>query len=170
MLWSRAPSESPWANPLVRAEFRSISDFEGTDTLGAISPDGRFAAYYSERDGGLGIWVHQLGTTGLTKLTTSPLGAIGIGRHLGFTNDGAEVWFSQVRFQRMQRSPISGAGTPQAFLDESVTAVSWSHDGTRMVYFSGGDPGDPMYVADRAGGNPRLIHRDEPGHHNHEPV
>src|SRR5262249_15896022 len=45
--------------------------------------------------------------------------------------------------------------------------VAWSHDGTRLVYYTF-EPGDPVFVADGAGGNPRRIYASEDGAaHNH---
>ena len=48
--------------------------------------------------------------------------------------------------------------------------AAWSPDGQRIVYHTA-DPGDPMFVADRAGANARQIFVDpNPGIHNHWPV
>ena len=85
----------------------------------------------------------------------------------------------------------------RAFLGKGAVAPSWSHDGMRLVYFMNGtgDPGayssvngrgDPLFVADRNGGEAKEIpvpraHGEEPkvdgekgffetGIHNHNPV
>ena len=66
-------------------------------------------------------------------------------------------------------------GEPRPFLDQSdnhpVVAVSWSPDQTKVVYHKGAIPGDPVFVADRSGANPRQIFVDpNPGWHCHWPV
>ena len=38
-------------NPLANARFTRLTDFEGVDRDGAISPDGKFVAFLSNRDG-----------------------------------------------------------------------------------------------------------------------
>jgi Tol biopolymer transport system component len=59
-------------------------------------------------------------------------------------------------------------GVPQPFLAKGNLAV-WSADRTRIVYHTP-DPGDPIFVADRSGGNPKQIFIDKPGVHNHYPT
>ena len=64
--------------------------------------------------------------------------------------------------------PLIG-GAPHNFLDESAAEVAWSPDGTRLVYHTW-QAGDPTFVADHNGANPRLILQNEPGLHNHYQV
>ena len=69
--------------------------------------------------------------------------------------------------------PLMG-GAPRVFLARGPVKmppwnVAWSPDGSRMVYHTS-DAGDPMFVADRTGANPRQILRSNPGIHNHYPV
>jgi Tol biopolymer transport system component len=61
---------------------------------------------------------------------------------------------------------MGGAFRP--FLANAV-AVSWSPDRRQLVYHSP-SPGDPIFVADRNGENPRKIFESKPGIHNHHPV
>ena len=66
-------------------------------------------------------------------------------------------------------------GASRIFLGKSPAKTppmnaAWSPDGQRIVYHTA-DPGDPMFVADRAGANARQIFVDpNPGIHNHWPV
>ena len=46
---------------------------------------------------------------------------------------------------------------------------AWSPDGARLVYHTRED-GDPIFVADRNGANPRRIAIDQPGMHHHYPT
>jgi Tol biopolymer transport system component len=63
--------------------------------------------------------------------------------------------------------PLMG-GSPRAFLDRGATSPSWSPDDRRMAYFKNED-GDPMFVADRLGGDARQI-LAEKGVHHHNPI
>jgi Tol biopolymer transport system component len=67
--------------------------------------------------------------------------------------------------------PLIG-GAPQPILDKGDSMVSWSRDGSRMVYMTMSVDGDPITVADRDGANPTVIYQSEPGLslHNHSPV
>ena len=49
-----------------------------------------------------------------------------------------------------------------------VINPAWSPDGARLVYHTRED-GDPIFVADRNGANPRRIAIDQPGVHHHYP-
>jgi Tol biopolymer transport system component len=51
------------------------------------------------------------------------------------------------------------------FLPSAVEAA-WSPDHNRIVYYAP-DPGDPIFIADRNGGNARKICVDKPGIHEH---
>jgi len=55
-----------------------------------------------------------------------------------------------------------------ALLSGAVEAA-WSSDGKRVVYHPP-DPGDPFFIADRSGGNPRQVFAGKPGLHNHYPT
>ena len=47
--------------------------------------------------------------------------------------------------------------------------ASWARDGSRLVYYTY-DDGDPLYIADGTGANPRQIHIGKRGDHNHFPT
>ena len=84
-------------NPLAEATFTRITDFPGTETMATISPDGRFIAFLSDRDGPMHVWVTQVGSGHFTDLTKgqpsmTPQRAV---RPLGFSGDGFDVWTGQ---------------------------------------------------------------------------
>ena len=168
----RSPAE---ANPISNATFTRLTDFEGVERDAAISPDGRFVAFLSNRSGPLDIWASQVGTGSAVNLTQGKPGNLdGLVRALGFSADGSHVWFHDADVTSPLRIvPLMG-GAPRVFLASSPVKtppwnVAWSPDGNRLVYHTA-DPGDPMFVADYTGGSPRQILIDNPGIHNHYPV
>ena len=156
-------------NPLANAHFERLTDFEGAETNPAISPDGKFVAFISDRSGSFDIWLIQSGGGSLANLTQGRIGDVrGPLRAIGFAGDGSEVWSSGMEGRRLRLFPLV-SGAPRNFLDEHAAEVAWSPDGTRLVYHTW-EPGDPTFVADHNGANERQILKSEPGVHNHYQV
>jgi Tol biopolymer transport system component len=171
------PPQAP-DNVLANATFSRVTDWVGTESGAEISPDGRFVAFVSDRDGPLNLFETQVGTGHFVNLTSGlpPLTApAAIMRTFGFSGDGADIWITAAGDASAPKSLIPvGGGTPRAFLGRSRTAPSWSPDGTRLAFFTNGD-GDPLYVADRTGADAQPVRVDDPafyarGAHNHNPV
>jgi serine/threonine protein kinase len=153
-------------NPLSNARFARLTDFEGAKTNPAISPDGKFVAFISERSGISDIWLVQADGGSLANLTQGRIGDVhGPLRAIGFTGDGLEVWIAGIESRRLRLLPLVG-GVPHNFLSERAAEVAWSPDDTRLVYHTR-EPGDPTFVADRNGANERQILKNEPGLHSH---
>jgi serine/threonine protein kinase len=159
-------------NPLSRAQFTRLANFSGAKSDPAISPDGNFAAFISNRSGTFDIWLSQTNGNNLTNLTQGRIGdARGPLRAVGFSGDGLEVWSSGTEGRggtegkRLMLWPLIG-GAPHNFPDEKAAEVAWSPDRTRLVYHTW-QAGDPTFVADHDGDNPRLILQNDPGLHNH---
>jgi serine/threonine protein kinase len=163
-----SPASAVPDNPLVNAKFSRLTDFQGTETLARISPDGKFVAFLSDRDGEFDIWISQVGTGRFTNLTKDipPLAPSYVVAPIGFSADGADVWFRLAN--RIMRIPLIG-GRPQMFLGEQAWHPSWSPDGRQLVYQNAVD-GDPMFVADASGANARQVFVDRAGIHNHNQV
>jgi len=156
-------------DPLSNAQFTRLTNFKGGEINPAVSPDGRFVAFLSNRSGTFDIWVIQASGSGLANLTQGRNGDMrGPLRSIGFSGDGSEVWSGGTEKRRFMLWPLIG-GTPRNFLDERAVDVAWSPDGTRVVYHTW-EPGDPTFVADHNGANPRRIVQNDPGMHNHYPV
>jgi serine/threonine protein kinase/Tol biopolymer transport system component len=153
-------------NPLLNAQFTRLTDFEGAETVPAISPDGKFVAFISDRSGTFDIWLIQSNGSSLANLTRGRIeDARAPLRAIGFSGDGSEVWSAGTEARRLMLWPLIG-GAPHNFLNEHVAEVAWSPDGTRLVYHTW-EPGDPTFVADHNGTNQRQIVQNEPGLHNH---
>ena len=162
-------------NPLSSAQFTRLANFNGAKSDPAISPDGNFAAFIANRSGMFDIWLTQTNGNNLTNLTQGRIGdARAPLRAVGFSGDGLEVWSAGTEGRggtegkRLMLWPLIG-GAPHNFPDERAAEVAWSRDGTRLVYHTW-QAGDPTFVADHDGGNPRLILQNDPGIHNHYQV
>jgi len=156
-------------NPLTNAHFTRLTNFGGAKSEPALSPDGKFAAFISNRSGAFDIWLIETNGSSLVNLTQGRIGdARAPLRAVGFSGDGLEVWSAGTEARRLMLWPLMG-GAPHNFLDESAAEVAWSPDGMRVVYHTW-QAGDATFVADHNGNNQRLIVQNEAGLHNHYPV
>jgi len=165
--WLAQRADVFWESPLADARFTRFTDFEGAETGAAISHDGKLVAFLSDREGQLDIWVSQVGSGEFVNLTKGRFRDMtGATRDLGFSADGAYVWM-RIAHRGLQLLPTMG-GAARPFLDRGVD-VAWSPDGSRVAFHLG-DGGDPIFVADRNGNNPKQIFVDQPGMHCHFPA
>jgi serine/threonine protein kinase/Tol biopolymer transport system component len=161
---------APIDNPLYGARFALFTDFPGAERDAAISPDGKFVVFRSDRDGPFDAFLGQAATGRVDNLTRGQEKDLGLPvRSQGFSGDGSEVWLSGGVDRRLRLLPLVGRVDPRHFLGVTAINVAWSPDGARYVYHTR-DPGDPIFVVDRNGANPRQIVIDKPGVHHHYPV
>jgi Tol biopolymer transport system component len=170
----RLKSAGSFENPLAHATFTRLTDFEGAELEAEISPDGKFVAFFSDRDGPFDLWLTQVGTGRFLNLTQGKQGEVlEPTRSTGFSGDGTEIWLRggpAVNQTPIRLMPLMG-GPPRPFLPNNSVVVSWSRDGSRIVYHKGVPAGDPIFVADRAGANAKQVFIDpNPGGHCHFPV
>src|SRR5262249_42583289 len=112
-------------NPLSNAQFTRLTDFEGSETNPAISPDGKFVAFISDHSGRPDVWLIQANGGSLADLTQGRIGdARGPLRAIGFSGDGSEMWSSGTEDRRLRIFPLVG-GSPRNFLGEHVAEVAW---------------------------------------------
>lgn len=163
VLWRRGPGPTP-DNPLASATFIPLTDYEGAQDA-SISPDGKFVAFLSDRDGAFHVWLNQVGVGNSVDLTPGPTDQRGPLRSIGFSRDGTEIWLSGTEARRLQMLPLFG-GKPRLFLSEKIVNPTWSPDGSKITYHRL-EAGDPIFVADADGSNPRQIVKDAPDKHNH---
>ena len=169
-IWLLASSrQAPTENLLANATFTRLTAFKGTKSSPAISPDGKFAAFISNRSGTFDIWLVEVNGNSLVNLTQGKIqDARAPLRAIGFSASGLEVWSAGTEARRLALWPIVG-GAPSDFLEQGAAEVGWSPDGTRLVYHTW-RAGDPTYVVNANGAEPRLIVQTDPGLHNHFPI
>ena len=176
-IWQLQKPDGVPENPLARATFRPLTDFEGIEQAATISPDGKFVAFLSDRDGRMDVWVTPVGAGQFYNLTRGSVQDLvnPSVRTLGFSPDGTLVTFWARRPDEATQSGISIwavpmlGGQPRPYI-EGAAEFDWSGDGARLVYHTPG-PGDPMYVRDP--GQPseaQQIFSAPRGLHSHFPV
>ena len=157
MFWQLRETNNASVNPLAEARFLQMTDFPGTEQAAALSRDGRFAAFLSDRDGRMDVWVTQVGHRPVlqphSRIAARELVNPSV-RTLGFSPDGTLVTFWARSCRRRQPIDISVwgvpvlGGQPRPYLD-GVAEYDWSSDGARLVYHTPG-PAIPMFVRDSA--------------------
>jgi Tol biopolymer transport system component len=176
ILWFQK-TEYFWRNPIADAKFQTITDFDGVEQAAALSRDGHFVAFLSDRDGQTDVWVTQVGSGQFHNLThgTAPELVNPLLRNLGFTPDGSLVTFWARKQDGSNGGNISVwavptlGGEPKPYL-EGVAEVDWSRDGSRLVYHTPG-PGDPTFLSDNnRPADGRLIYTAPAGNHCHFPL
>ncbi|HEX2489434.1 MAG TPA: protein kinase, partial [Blastocatellia bacterium] len=175
-IWRIQRSDERWENPLANAHIERITDFPGAENDAAVSPDGKFILFLSNRDGPFDAWVNQIGSGAFLNLTKGrfPELAHEEVRTVGFSADASQVWLRVSQKDSTGKDthkiwvmPTLG-GPARPFLEKAVHAA-WSPDGQRIVYHEF-TPGDPTIVVDRDGGNPKQIFIEKPGVHCHHHI
>ena len=169
-LWER---DYFWRNPLASARVERLTDSERDEFDAAVSADGRFAIFSSDRSGQPDVWLTQIGTGEFVNISKGEVPHLVLNnptiRRAGFSGDGSQIWAAEQVSDRPSRErtwivPAIG-GTFRPFLEEGIEPA-WSPDGSQIVYHTA-EAGDPMYIADVNGGNPKEIFRQRPGVHCH---
>ena len=144
----------------------------------AISPDGKWVAYYSDARGPTDIWVKYVDSGATLNLTASLAMRLPVRTNisgLAISPDGGSLAFfgSRDATQNAYDTWVMAAplgGTPRKLL-EGMQGVQWSPDGTRLAYIlPGSSLGDALIVADADGSNPREILPAAGGRHVHWPT
>ena len=170
-------SDHFWRNPFAGAAYQSVTGFDGRNEAAAVSRDGQFIAFLSDRGGRTDVWVTQVGSGRFHNLTHGLEGELvnpSI-RELGFSPDGSMVTFWLRRQSGPPGEDISIwavptlGGEPRPYL-EGAAEVTWSPDGRQMAYHTT-VPGDPLFI-----GEGKSLSRSSPiliapaGLHSHFPV
>jgi serine/threonine protein kinase/Tol biopolymer transport system component len=132
----------------------------GAATSGAISPDGRYAAFV-RRGEQESLWVKQI-VTGSEAQVVAP----GPGRFINrptFSPDGNYIYFEhsdpQDEDENVLLSVASLGGAPQRVLSDITTPVSFSPDGKQIVFvhYDPGEKKSQLVVAGSDGANRHVI-------------
>ena len=166
-----------WRNPIERGRFQSLTDFDGTEQAAAVSRDGKFVAFLSDRDGHTDVWVTQPGSGQFHNLThgSAPELVNPSVRTLGFSPDGSLVTFWTRKPAERQRADRRMGGTNAG---RTAQALSGRRGGVRLVArrFTAHLPyallpGDPLFVSDGAPhAHGRPIFTAPAGLHSHFPL
>jgi len=170
-------SQLPWRDPLARADFIKVTDFIGAEEHAAISRDGRFVAFISDRDGAWDVFVGQIGTGDFQNLTKGMVPELRnpAVRMLGFSPRGSDVliWTKTTDAKghvvdHGWTVPVVGGGLRRDAT--GIAELDWSPDGERVVYHPSA-PGDPLFItaADQKYGG-KQIYVGPPGIHCHFPL
>ena len=139
-------------NAFADAQVQSVTNFDGLEQAAAMSRDGQFAAFLSDRDGRMDVWITRIGSGEAHNLTggTAPELVNPSVRTLGFTPNGEAVTF-WVRRPDKNGAPHIGiwsigifGGAAAPYVDDAAE-VDWSSDGSRLAFHTAG-PGDPLFV------------------------
>jgi Tol biopolymer transport system component len=166
-----------WHNPIAGARFQTVTDFEGVQQSAAVTRDGQFAAFLSDRGGQTDVWVTQLGSGEFHNLTHGTAAGLvnPLVRCVAFSPDGSLVTFWSRKQDDAGRGEISVwavptlGGEPRPYL-QGVAEFDWSRDGSRLTYHTS-ESGDPLYISDGQGQSQgRPIFTAPAGLHSHFPL
>ncbi len=175
-LWFQK-TEYFWRNPIADARFQTITDFDGVEQAAAVSRDGKFVAFLSDRDGQMDVWVTQVGSGEFHNLTRGSVpGLVNPSiRTPGFSPDGSLVTFWVRKHDGLSAGEIGVwavptlGGEPRSYL-QGIAEFDWSRDGSQLAYHTPG-PGDPLFVSNGSRESPaRPIYKAPAGLHCHFPL
>jgi len=173
-VWTLQRSGYFWKSPLSGARFQHVTELGGTERAAALSRDGRFIAFISDKEGRPDVWVTQIGTGLFYNLTRGRFQKLGnqAVRSPGFSPDGTMVTFWADTSDVPDKTnigvwaiPVLG-GDPRPYL-QGMAEFDWTADATRLVYHTT-TAGDPTFVReadDRGAG--RQIFVADAGRHSH---
>ena len=162
---------------LPNARVLPLTDFEGVEQAAAISRDGRFVAFLSDKDGKLDAWITQVGTGEFRNLTRGAAPELFNPelRSVGFTPDGSLVTlWTRVSDPAPGTAAVNlwavpAIGGPLRNFRSATVEMGWSHDGTRAVFHTV-DSGDPTFLIEADQHTVKQIHVGARGEHCHYQV
>jgi Tol biopolymer transport system component len=178
--WALKPSPSASVGPMFTRVVR-LAATDALESAPAISPDGKWVAYYSDAGGTTNIWVKFLGGGEPANVTASLKDLVISSRRdsggLDISPDGTLITFdagppgAPAGQQSAYVIPAPLGGVPHRLLGAGRISARWSPDGRSVVFIeAGGVAGDSLYIADASGENPRVVLPRRGGFHAHWPA
>lgn len=131
----RNQSVTKGPTPFERVEVTKLTT-NGTATVAAISPDGKYVSYVTSEGGKESLWLRQVAINSNAQLI-----APREGRYFGtaFSPDGNFVYFAYASSDRndageIYRLPVLGIGATATKVDGSDGPASLSHDQGRLAF------------------------------------
>jgi serine/threonine protein kinase len=174
LLWQKDGRDSAPRRLLENARIRYITNFPGEEVDAAISPDGQYVAFVSDRDGRFNAYAGRIEDGDYVQVnegynSKSPKYLQAGVRHIGFSGDGKGIWISSEDAEKLLMNSWPGRRA-KPWLEEGVIHADWSPTEDRMVY-SLKNKGDPLFLADGSGvGRDPVPLKTWPGHHQHFPT
>ena len=136
-----------------RAILTRLTNYGGTETAGAISPDGRYFAFVSSRTGQSDVYVRQVSSGEPIQITNDEAREA----DLVYAPDGETIYFSSVGAETaIWRVPALG-GPPRKVVD-GARAPEPCSDGERLAYVRGTQATSVVEVSTVDGSDPRVVH------------
>jgi len=124
-----------------------------------ISPDGRYLAYVSRKNGKFGLWVRQISVANPVQIVAPDIARI---TDAAFTSDGTYLDYTQQNSEdvggKVFQVPILG-GTPRLLVESSSGNITFSPDGQHMAYVSDdlANRDSRIFIANVDGSSPRQL-------------
>jgi serine/threonine protein kinase len=109
-----------------------LTSHDGTESFGALSPDGRSFAFVSSHGGSPDIWLRQVSGGEPVRLTNDPATE----SSLAFTRDGESLFFTRADGKEVAAWRIGALGGQARRVVGNARAAAPSPDGTRLAWFA----------------------------------
>jgi serine/threonine protein kinase/Tol biopolymer transport system component len=126
-LWQPAPTNHGIGQPIVS----QLTNYDGTEGSGAISPDGRSFAFVSTHGGTPDIWVRQVAGGEPVRLTNDAA----IEADLAYASNGETIFFTRVDGLDRSIWRIGALGGEPRKVVSNAQIPSPSPDGRRLAWF-----------------------------------
>ncbi len=138
---------------LAEATIKQLTNYTGTETAGALSPDGRHFAFVSEQGGAPDIWVRQVSGGDPQQVTRDEA----VESELVYAPDGETIYYVSERV--IWR--IGALGSTPRKVVEGARSPSISADGKRLAYVKHipeGSNRGAIEIANADGSSPLRLH------------